>query len=127
MNRLFTFMNWLTDMDWGWWPVLHCRPARDRDIDFRVLLKVTPLFGSVAGILIVAASPHLRTPIGMAACITSSWVMFFVLYRITFAMAWNRRAKELRKAPPDIPAHDGQEMGAVEDSGAARRKAQGGK
>lgn len=104
MNKLSSFMNWLSDMDWGWWPLLKYRPAKDRDIDSGVLFKVTPLFGSLAGVLIAAGSSLLRDPLAVVGCIVVGWVLFFVLYRITFAVAWNRRAKELRKQRAEPPA-----------------------
>ena len=104
MNKLWSFMNWLSDMDWGWWPLLKYRPAKDRNIDSRVLFKVTPVFGSIAGVLIAAGSSLLLNPLAVAGCIAVGWMLFFALYRITFAVAWNRRAKELRKAQAEPSA-----------------------
>ncbi len=52
MRKFEDIMNWLTDLDWGWWPVLSMRPQKDDDIDNRVLLKISPIFGSVAGLIL---------------------------------------------------------------------------
>ena len=88
-------MNWLTDMDWGWWPILSARPPKDRPINTAVLLKITPIFGTAAGLALAAIEQHLNSPIRVAADVLVGWLGFFVLYRCTFALAWNSRAKRL--------------------------------
>lgn len=44
-------MNNLTDMDWGWWPLIKMRPPKDQFIDNALLLKITPFFGTQAALL----------------------------------------------------------------------------
>ena len=51
IDHIENFMNQLTDMDWGWWPVLFLRPAKDKVIDNIILLKLSMVFGSSIGIL----------------------------------------------------------------------------
>lgn len=97
MKILFSFMNWLTDMDWGWWPLLKCRPPRDQKIDASVLMKITPFFGTVVGILIAVIRHQMKPPTTLILWIIVGWVLFFILYRLTFAVAWNVRAKQMRK------------------------------
>ena len=29
MNKIIDFMNWLTDIDGGWWPLIKCRPEKN--------------------------------------------------------------------------------------------------
>ena len=41
MRKLEDFLNSLTDMDSGWWPVLFLRPPKDKEIDNRLLLRLT--------------------------------------------------------------------------------------
>ena len=61
-------MNGLTDMDWGWWPVVSLRPPKDKDIDnFSGTALVLYLLFGVIG--------------------------FFILYKCMFAYFWNRRAR----------------------------------
>jgi hypothetical protein len=105
MRKLEDFMNHLTDMDWGWWPVLFLRPPKDRDIGNVVLLKMTLWFGTLVGLAIwlipIPGAPGL-TAFELFRLILCGWVVFFLGYKFTFAIFWNRRAKRLRstKSPP---------------------------
>lgn len=105
MRRIEDFMNWLTDMDWGWWPVLSLRPPKDREINNRLLFKISLVFGSMAGLMVLLwlAFQHLTTfTVGKAlffyllCCAT-----FFVIYKFTFAYFWNRRARRLKTVPAE--------------------------
>jgi hypothetical protein len=96
MKALINFMNWLTDMDWGWWPLLRARPPKDRPINSAVLLKITPFFGTVAGLAIAVIERHLASPVWVAADLLFGWLGFFIGYRLTFALAWNSRARLLQ-------------------------------
>ena len=97
MKALIDFMNWLTDMDWGWWPLLSTRPPREKPIDVPVLARITPFFGTVLGLLIALIGHHLASPVRIALDLVLGWVVFFTGYRLTFAVAWNSRAKLLRR------------------------------
>ena len=100
-KAVIDFMNWLTDMDLGWWPLLRLRPSMDQDIDSIVVLKLTPFFGTVCGVLvgsiIAIDSPELRSPMLFIAAFIYGCLTFFILYRFTFALAWNSRARTLRQ------------------------------
>jgi hypothetical protein len=107
MRRIEDFMNWLTDMDFGWWPVLSLRPPKDRDIDNRVLFKISPVFGSLTGFVIFGLSYPQMMRAGsfseFAAVIADVMIwylfgcfVFFVGFKFTFAYFWNRRARRLR-------------------------------
>jgi hypothetical protein len=102
MRRLEDFMNALTDMDWGWWPVVSFRPPKDGEIDNRVLLKISPIFGSAAGFLILVIRVLERraavTPASVIVHLLIGIVGFFVVFKFTFAYFWNRRAKRLRNS-----------------------------
>ena len=98
MQEIESLMNSLTDMDWGWWPVVHLRPAKDENIDNSTLLKITPVFGTFAAIVVVFTGNIPMTFISMLICLTSCWVVFFLAYKFTFAIAWNSRAARLREA-----------------------------
>ncbi len=102
MEHLEDFMNWVTDMDWGWWPVVALRPAKDADIDNKVLLKISPVFGPFAGILgfiiLVMRGMVFFSLIRLVAYMVVGTAIFFVVYKFTFAYFWNRRARRLRSA-----------------------------
>lgn len=99
MRKLEDFMNQLTDMDWGWWPVLFLRPPKDRDIGNVVMLKMTLWFGTLVGLAVwlipTRGAPGL-TATEIVRLILCAWVAFFLGYKFTFAIFWNRRAKRLR-------------------------------
>jgi hypothetical protein len=97
MKAMINFLNWLTDMDWGWWPLLRFRPPKDKDIDGGVIFRITPFFGTATGILIGAPQHHLQSPTALFVDVMVGWIAFFVVYRITCAAAWNSRARMLRQ------------------------------
>ena len=102
MKQIEDFMNWLTDMDGGWWPVVSFRPPRDRDIDNRVLLKISPIFGGVAGLIVLLwfVFRHMTSiTVGKVVIFyLLGCIAFFVIYKFTFAYFWNRRARRLRSS-----------------------------
>ena|SRR5260221_394923 len=98
-TRLEDFMNNLTDQDWGWWPAVRLRPAKDRDMDNVVLFRMTLVFGVVLGfvyLLICRVVFGSLTPRGIGLCLIGGCLVFFFLYKFTFAIYWNRRARRLR-------------------------------
>jgi hypothetical protein len=100
MRRIEDFMNWMTDFDWGWWPALSLRPPKDRDIDNRVLFKISPIFGSIAGLLFlimrIVDGTARFTFTEVIVSLLFGCLLFFILYKFTFAYFWNRRARRLR-------------------------------
>jgi len=99
MDKIEDFMNRLTDMDWGWWPVLSLRPAKDKDIDNMLLLKLSLVFGAVVGVillLVIVVSTGTMTLGVFLSCIITGWLLYFVINKITFVYFWNRRARRLR-------------------------------
>jgi hypothetical protein len=100
MDRLENFMNYLTDMDWGWWPVLSLRPSKNKDIDNLVLFKLTIIFGTLCGLIIwlvnIWKSKVLSWSVS-AFIFVIVWSLFFIVIKFTIAYFWNRRANRLRK------------------------------
>jgi hypothetical protein len=99
MRRLEDFMNALTDMDGGWWPVLSVRPKKSNNIDNTVLLKITAVFGTVLGLVFCLFYMRKTTTAslqGFAMRMALAWFIYFLGYKFTFAYFWNQRAKRLR-------------------------------
>jgi hypothetical protein len=100
MNQIEDFMNRLNDMDWGWWPLVSLRPPKDREIDNRLLLKISPIFGGLAGIFgfLCCVFRHITPATAGRAVIfyLLGCIVFFVVYKFTFAYFWNRRARRLK-------------------------------
>ncbi len=99
IDRIENFMNALTDMDWGWWPVLFLRPAKDTEIDNGTLLKLSLVFGSIVGALF-SLLIFLRSGVialgALSLAFLLGWLLFFIGYKVTFVYFWNRRARRLR-------------------------------
>ncbi len=99
IDQLENFMNKMTDVDWGWWPVLFLRPSKDKDIDNVILLKLSLVFGSAIGVLSLLMAFLSRRSITLDMFVFAflfGWVFFFVGYKVTFVYFWNRRARRLR-------------------------------
>lgn len=95
-------MNWLTDMDWGWWPAVSLRPQKDRDIDNKVLIKLSLLFGAAVGLIaFLLEQTRYRSAFNFVALLiylAAGIFLFFFGYKVSFAYFWNRRARRLRSA-----------------------------
>ena len=99
IDQIENFMNKLTDMDSGWFPVLFLRPTKDKDIDNVVLVKLSLVFGSAIGVILLLLNFTKEAGISIGNVVFSilaGWVIFFVLYKLTFAYFWNRRARRIR-------------------------------
>ncbi len=98
MKPIEDFSNWLTDMDSGWWPLVNLRPQKNKNIDNTVLFKITPFFGSVSGVIIFFLCEGSYSILNFTLSLLLGWVAFFIVYKFSFAIAWNRRASRLRAA-----------------------------
>lgn len=101
MDRFEQFANWLSDRDAEWWPFLFMRPARERRMTTLRVAALAILYGVFAGMFTnawvalagKAGDVHvLAFPVGITGA-------FFVVFRLTFAFAWNRRAARMKKHP----------------------------
>jgi hypothetical protein len=94
-------MNRFTDIDAGWWPFLHLRPARSERMDNRCLARMALHYGIPVGLLVYGWYVHVGfVPLSVlwaAMCVVAAVAFLFVGYKYTFAVAWNRRADQLRR------------------------------
>ena len=93
------FMNKLTDLDAGWWPFLHLRPAQNHLMSTLVVAKMSLHYGLLYGALIYLLTymqNGSNSFIGAITFVAIVTVSFFVLYRTTFAYFWNCRAERLQ-------------------------------
>ena len=90
-------VNGLSDDDKGWWPFLFMRPATHvRMSDARVLL-LSALYGVFIGLLANLAVRFAPNGAKMSPLVFPllTTLAFFVVYRFSFALCWNRRAVRL--------------------------------
>lgn len=94
-------MNGLSDTDWGWYPFLHLRPAQSESMTTTHVACMAVRFGPLVGAVAAAAAmirkggtEHALDTFG--GSVFAATLFFFVVYRPTFAVAWNRRASRLR-------------------------------
>ncbi len=100
MDSLERSLNWLTDMDWGWWPFLRLRPAKHEPLTTARVALMSLSFGMFYGIAVgVIMAGRGRLPWTNVPVIPFTLAaFFFVGYRFTFAVAWNARAERLAKS-----------------------------
>lgn len=88
LGKIERFSNWLCDMDWGWWPLLSWRPAKNRLMTHLLVVKLTATFGSVAGVLsflfIFCMHYLFSWPLSWQILLVGSmvygWISFFLLF-----------------------------------------------
>jgi len=95
MKPIIDSLNWLSDQDWNWWPLLKLRPAKHDIITDRIALKLTAVFGTIAGLAIVVIAKHYTSAERILIDIAIGWAAFYAIYRTTFVPAWNARARRL--------------------------------
>ena len=105
MDALERLANWMTDMDWGWWPFLHLRPPKDERLSTLRVVKMALHYGPAVGLIALAIiyvrARSMVSATFAGAVLLSSLVVFFVGFRVTFAYFWNRRAERLRATPSE--------------------------
>jgi len=92
-------MNKLTDMDWGWWPFLFLRPAKTEYMTSKIVLKMSLYYGFTYGIFIyILTIPSIQEFNIVEAFIflLIMPIIFFIIYRVTFAYFWNLRVDKLK-------------------------------
>lgn len=106
MRRLVDAMNRVSDVDAGWWPFLHLRPARNERMDNRRLARMALSYGVPIGLILYGWYVYVGfmplSPAWPIACIVVAIAFLFVVYKFTFALAWNRRADWLRSEAPGV-------------------------
>ncbi|MDQ7027837.1 MAG: hypothetical protein Q9P01_17270 [Anaerolineae bacterium] len=118
MRWLEDSLNWLSDIDWGWWPMLFLRPAKNEVMTTPRILKISVYYGTI-GAIVVAIPFILRflqcddcflldnAPLTLLAFAFYMYTFMFLLYRFIFSIAWNNRAMRLQKKkrkPQDLSA-----------------------
>ncbi|MEO8874815.1 MAG: hypothetical protein ABI461_04435 [Polyangiaceae bacterium] len=91
-------LNAMSDQDVSWWPFLELRPQTHEHLSTRRVLKMSLCYGPLlAMILLLATIQHASLQAALTIVIAAI-ALSFVIYRVTFAVAWNRRAERLQ--PP---------------------------
>ena len=95
-------LNALADMDWGWWPLLRLRPQRHERMTTGRVALISVAFSTLLTIAVFSAialrsgiTPDFWARFTLVAL--ASPPTFFVIYRLTFAVAWNVRAERLHR------------------------------
>lgn len=90
-------LNAVSDQDVGWWPFLELRPERHERIDSRRVARMLLSFGPLVAALLVLPIVRFVSPLLAFALVVSCTAIAFTLFRLTFAVAWNRRAARLSR------------------------------
>ena len=89
-------LNAVSDEDWAWWPFLDLRPASDEPLTTLRVAHMSLCFGPLMALLLLPLTFGNLTVAESIAIVLASIVVTFVIYRTTFAVAWNRRASRSR-------------------------------
>lgn len=123
IDALENFFNWLSDMDWGWGPLLHLRPPKNVRMTFGFWLKllgycvlfaapIGAILGSFLAYYDYAIAKH-HEPKIPPVIVTENWInksspqmvlsdcalliAFCILICVCQHWAWNRRADRLNR------------------------------
>ncbi len=97
IDRIESAINYISDLNWAWWPVLFLRPNKTERFSFRlVLLLATPITIIAHGIVILLRLIN-DQPVPLEAFMFVSVVLFIGVSALFYAIAhfWNRRALRL--------------------------------
>lgn len=102
LDKVERFMNDLTDKDFGWYPFVFLRPQPHEFMDTKFLAKISLYYGPLTGIVMylgvfLGAGDIPFNLLAALICIIAGIPIFFITYRFTFAIPWNRRAERLTK------------------------------
>jgi hypothetical protein len=100
-SKLVDTLNRLSDLDGGWAGVIQLRPRREDDMTDKIVAQIAVRFGPLMGLLPVVLPPRHGHSLGWKVLLVSIPLMtllYFLAYRLTFAWAWNIRARSLRDA-----------------------------
>jgi len=102
MDRFENALNFVSDLDASWWPFVFARPAQLEKMTNQRVLVLAVLYGVFAGMfgnvaLALAHEQHRVASVVVFPLFTT--IGFFLLYRFTFAAAWNRRAERMVPVP----------------------------
>jgi hypothetical protein len=99
VDELEGFANEMSDRDADWWPFLALRPDKDARMSTPRVALLAILYGSMLGAIFQLIAALARWPWAVTQPLATPIVLsavLFVVYRLTFAWAWNRRAERLK-------------------------------
>jgi hypothetical protein len=94
-GSLERLLNWFSDQDWSWWPFLYLRPAKHERMSTARVAKISLHFSPILTIVLMIVTRQSVTLASVGQTFVAGVLGFFVASRLTFAVAWNLRAKRL--------------------------------
>lgn len=97
MGRIESAMNWLTDIDWMWWPLLSLRPKRTARFSPRLTLLLSVLVVVIGHgvVIILRVAGGKPVPLTVAAVVTTVLLILALAWFSLVALCWNNRAAHL--------------------------------
>src|SRR4051812_32574269 len=97
IEGLEQFVNDVSDLDREWGPFVFLRPARTERMTSWRVMALAALYGVMAGMVanLVARMTAEGRGLNVLFFPFAATLGFFVIYRLTFAVCWNRRAERL--------------------------------
>jgi len=97
-DEIERMLNWVSDQDREWWPFLFLRPVPEAPMSSLRVALFSALYGIFFGMLanvFVASTSREFVQLNVLTLPACTSAAFFVVYRLTFARCWNRRARRL--------------------------------
>ncbi|HEX7666581.1 MAG TPA: hypothetical protein VF407_18770 [Polyangiaceae bacterium] len=90
-------LNAMTDQDWAWWPFVELRPQTHTRMDTRRVAKMSLHYGPLIAMILLVPCVRQLALGDAVSIVASSIALTFLIWRFTFAIAWNRRAARIAK------------------------------
>ena len=98
LDKVEQFMNNLTDKDFGWQPFVFLKPEPYEFMDTKFLAKISLYYGPLTGIVWCLYLKIRGLPLDLGIillCVLLGIVTFFLMFRFSMAIFWNRRAARI--------------------------------
>ena len=98
IDRAELIVNWLTDRNWLWWPLLFLRPRQSDHFSFRLAFGLSLLVTVIAHAFVIALRLTMQKPVPVVLAILLTIVILAMAFAWYCAVAffWNRRALRLQ-------------------------------
>ena len=97
MKPIINFFNWLSDLDWGWWPFLKHRPEKHERMEPRLILRMTPFYGTILGLTFLLIVDETPDPVWLPVIFGVAWLGYFLISLVIMVAPWNIRAREINQ------------------------------
>ena len=95
--KIIASLNWISDRDSLWWPLLKLRPKKNERYTWMLVFILSSIITIVAHASVIMIRTYMGKDIPALFAILVTVVMFVcvAIYQVVFAYCWNNRASKL--------------------------------